>query len=94
MEAQAGMTQDRFRVNHLRRRLAELTVHHEDELAEKAIQMQLLAQQKDELQQSLSRLSEELQSVRSQLEEAQSQLASLSNTDDDPPAGELVSVGE
>lgn len=43
-----AISQDQFRVDHLRQRIAQITVEHEDRLASAAIEKQVLLQQLQE----------------------------------------------
>lgn len=54
------ITHDQFKANHLRQRIAALTVKHEDEVLEYATQLQLMVQERDDLRQKAGQLANEL----------------------------------
>lgn len=54
------ISHDQFKVDHLRQRIAALTLKHEDEVLEYAIQLQLVIQERDNLGQQGGQLAHEL----------------------------------
>lgn len=55
-----GLSQDQFKVNHLHNRIATLVARYEEEISNGAIQLQLLAQDRDQTQQKAESLAHEL----------------------------------
>lgn len=55
-----AVTEDRFKLNHLRQRIAQMTIEYEDSLALAALKRQLLIQERDDLRLQLQTLLDEV----------------------------------
>lgn len=49
-----SMTPEEYKINHLKQRIAEITVEYEERLANGSIQLQMLVQERDDLAQRLA----------------------------------------
>lgn len=63
-----GLSHDQFKVNHLLSRIATLTTRYEEEIANDAVQLQLLVQDRDQVQQTAEALARELENQTAEVE--------------------------
>lgn len=56
MEAQNGVSPEQFKLQHLRNRIAQITVQHEDTLGDYAVERQMLVQRIQALEAELAEL--------------------------------------
>lgn len=59
-----GLTEDQFRNNYLRTRIAQMTLDYEDKLSNEAIKVQILSQNVEQLQEELKKTREQLQELQ------------------------------
>lgn len=68
---------EKFRINHLRRRIAEITINYEDELSAAAVREEALKQQVIEWKQHVGGLNQEIAEKDAEIERLRSEEAPL-----------------
>jgi len=63
-----AVSQEKFKVDHLRKRIAQVTVEYEDRLADEAVKVQVLLQQRDEAREHARVLADRVAELEAQYE--------------------------